>query len=563
MTHRGSPIGRVGLVVFISAIVVTFEGVSGAVRLVPTPEYPTIQAAIDASSNGDVVIVSEGIYSGPGNRDLNFGGRAITVRSTDPNDPNVVAATVIDAGGTELENHRGFLFESGEGPDAVVAGLTIQNGYAVSAGGILIESSSPTITKCTIASNTGTGGVCAGGIMCWLANPMIEYCTITGNSGLGPALACGGIVTRESSPTIAYCTITDNFAEGYGGGGCSYLYSNPLFTNCLVANNYAAIDGGGIETWWSTSVRVYNCTITGNVAHFYGGGLDTCTDTNLDIRNCTITNNVLLEPNGYGAGVTCWKSSTVNLDNCIIWNNSSAHGSQITMGSEFLLDTPETVCTLTLNHCIVRNEPNDIYVDPFDVLIWGEGTVDDDPQFVDADGPDDDPNTWADNDFHLSPSSPGVDGGDPNGDYAGQVDIDGHPRVMPDAGIVDIGSDEFPGAPYFYTLALTIDKKNLGSVEVEPNLADLPPLVFPAGSQVVLTAVPVEGKVFDHWEIYDPNHPGDANFATIDANEVTSLVMTDDLEVLAVFDCGNTGPAPAAAMVIGMLTVTLLARRRR
>ncbi len=42
--------------------------------------------------------------------------------------------------------------------------------------------------------------------------------------------------------------------------------------------------------------------------------------------------------------------------------------------------------------------------------------------------------------LHLKPNSPCICAGDSNGNYAGQTDIDGEPRVM--AGIVDIGADE-------------------------------------------------------------------------------------------------------------------------
>ena len=83
-------------------------------------DYPTIQSAIDNCNNGDVVIVSPGIYTGDGNRDIGFLGKAITVTSVDPNDPNIVAATIIDCQGTEIEPHRGFYFHNGEDENSVL-----------------------------------------------------------------------------------------------------------------------------------------------------------------------------------------------------------------------------------------------------------------------------------------------------------------------------------------------------------------------------------------------------------------------------------------------------------
>ena len=64
-------------------------------RYVPA-QYPTIQAAIDACNDDDIVIIDPNTYTGTGNYDIDFNCKSITVRSTDPNNPNVVAATIID-----------------------------------------------------------------------------------------------------------------------------------------------------------------------------------------------------------------------------------------------------------------------------------------------------------------------------------------------------------------------------------------------------------------------------------------------------------------------------------
>lgn len=86
--------------------------------------YPTIQAAIDASGNGDIIIASEGVYRGEGNRNLNFGGKAIIVRSSEPNDNECMRNTVIDANGSGVIAR----FINDEGPGSVFEGFTLGAG---------------------------------------------------------------------------------------------------------------------------------------------------------------------------------------------------------------------------------------------------------------------------------------------------------------------------------------------------------------------------------------------------------------------------------------------------
>ncbi|MHC4217776.1 MAG: hypothetical protein ACYSU7_04890, partial [Planctomycetota bacterium] len=56
---------------------------AGTSAFCTAPDGPraTIQAAIDGTVSGDVVMVADGIYTGPGNKNLDFEGRLITVRS--------------------------------------------------------------------------------------------------------------------------------------------------------------------------------------------------------------------------------------------------------------------------------------------------------------------------------------------------------------------------------------------------------------------------------------------------------------------------------------------------
>jgi parallel beta-helix repeat protein len=244
-------------------------------------DFNNIQAAIDDSSHGDIVVVNPGTYTGDGNRDITFNGKAITVRSIDP---NIVAATIIDCNGTEEEPHRGFLFNAGEEANSVLAGLTITNGYDDYGGGIYIEASRPTILNCTIrgctAANSG-GGICSGN-----SDPIVRNCIIERNRG-----AC--------------C---------YGGGIYSLGWDSvgPVLENCIIRFN-KTWNGGGIACDRAT---LSNCLITGNSAR-NGGGVRSTDETKL--CNCTIAGNFA------DSGPGIWCRGHVIVVNCILWNNDTTY----------------------------------------------------------------------------------------------------------------------------------------------------------------------------------------------------------------------------------------------
>ena len=99
-------------------------------------QYADIQAAVDACSNGDVVVVAPGEYEG-----FDFAGKAITVRSTSPANPSVVAATIID-GDLRLWLHT-IRIGAGAGRTTVLDGLTVTKGETA----ILCDGSA-TIRRC-------------------------------------------------------------------------------------------------------------------------------------------------------------------------------------------------------------------------------------------------------------------------------------------------------------------------------------------------------------------------------------------------------------------------------
>ena len=210
-------------------------------------DYATIQAAIDAAFDHDIVELADGTYTGLGNKDLDFAGKAIAVRSAS-GDPE---SCIIDCEG----DGRGFYFHSGEGPSSAIAGLTITNGsISGSGGGVYCSGSSPTLSNCAILHNAASNS--GGGIYCGAGSPTLINCTINrcwANTG-------GGVYCVSGSPTLTNCTISGNSATCYSGGGVYCGGSSPTLTNCIVWDNapeaiYVAsgapvVTYSGIEGGW-------------------------------------------------------------------------------------------------------------------------------------------------------------------------------------------------------------------------------------------------------------------------------------------------------------------------
>ncbi len=240
-------------------------GSSAALLEVPTT-YSDIQTAIDSASAGDTILVFPGTYSGPNNRDLNFGGKNLVLLST-----GGAAVTVIDCD----SQSRGITLENGESVNGtLIRGFTIRNGSADRGGGILLDQSTATIRECRIESNTAIG--LGGGILIDDSNGTKIYaCRISGNiAGEGGGIACTGV---EVEAEICSTLISGNRAvkstgSGTGGGiaQSSFQDGRLLLCWCTIASNYAERTGGGILVSSSLDFEAYTVILAENKAADYG-----------------------------------------------------------------------------------------------------------------------------------------------------------------------------------------------------------------------------------------------------------------------------------------------------
>jgi hypothetical protein len=206
----------------------------------PAPPYSSwdtaatnIQDAVNLTSDGDLVLVTNGVYSNSYNLYPAYSRVAVTnaivVQSV-----NGATSTVIDGSGSWRCAYLGG--------HAKLVGLTLTNGLA----------------------DAGTGGLGGRGAGVYgNGNEVLVNCVLAGNKSI--TTVSGGNLGEGAgaySVTLSNCIVVSNstFASG-GGAASSRLY------NCLISGNTASQAGGG--TYQGSN---FNCTISGNSALTLGGG---------------------------------------------------------------------------------------------------------------------------------------------------------------------------------------------------------------------------------------------------------------------------------------------------
>lgn len=412
-----------------------------------TTAASNIQDAVDASANGDLILVTNGVYQ-TGGRVVygNSTNRVVVNKSVTVQSLNGPAATVIQGYSFRASSIRCVYLTNG----ASLFGFTLTNGGAIDSGDILREQSgggvwcedlSAVVSNCVItrgfAYQSGGGAYQGTLLNCVLANNdadqngggafqgLLYNCVLTNNNAYRGGGACSNLLigctlaknlaqfqNLDSGGGAFYCTLSNCLITGNnswgGGGGAAFS----ALTSCVVSNNTGNSAGGGVclgiannslissnQTFNSGggaySNVLNNCILQNNVATSSGGGAYGCA-----LENCTVVSNSA----GSVGGGTFWGSAS----NSIIYYNSSPKNPNYQVNTTVI---PDSCCTTP--------SPG------------GAGNITNEPAFVNL----------AAEDFHLQSNSPCINSGN-NASVTGTTDLDGNARIV--AGRVDIGAYEYP-----------------------------------------------------------------------------------------------------------------------
>ena len=423
---------------------------SGSENGTPSNPYRTIQAAVNAASNGDIIKVAKGTYSEAVQISQKkvqllggFSGSGDFNSANPQANPTIIAGTSaapciwidIDMMISGSLTINGFTIRNGQrgielsgGWSDFLDNITIENniienngetGTSQRGGGIGLEGKNVTIKNNIIRNNKSDRGAAIGGTSSFIVDFLIAGNRIENNTGYGDH--AGGVIINGTG------TITRNIFDGnvtaasdpsYGWGGAITIVNYDTvklitLSHNIWRNNYAPDRGGAVFVDEAAKVRMEHELFYNNTTRKSGSAIyvDADYDYNqsvLYMYNCTVSNNLT----DGGEAAMYVQGSITHIENCIFWNN----------GSDFeCIDDGTALAKLNVNYTLSQQG------------FAGTGNISSNPLFADA----------ATGDFHLKSkagrfdpvtqqfvndnlNSPAIDAGNPSSDYSNEPSPNGN-----------------------------------------------------------------------------------------------------------------------------------------
>lgn len=449
-----------------------------------TDAFSSLQNALSEASYGDDLWIAEGTYLPDQGADVTeddrsasfqlkngvalYGGFGGTEESeSERNTENNVTILSGDIGLPDFPNDNSYhvIIASGTNSDTVIDGVLVTAGNAdgnddfENGAGMYINGGSLTIKDVTFTDNTSQNN--GGGMYIDSGSPQILESIFIDNTAEGG----GGIFSNSSNPVIKRVTFRENNStaeynfDGGGGGGISNRGGNPTITQSTFIHNRAVIIGGGIRNDGG-NFTIVNTTFIGNVAtDGFGGGMHSTGGES------TIKNTLFLENAAFGSGVTGYghggglhiSGDGARIINCTFYGNSADvdGGGIVGGGTDVILNTILWKNSADGDGDQIYGDDDGPYVGysiveggVLNSAFNGEGNLNSDPNFIDADGPDNTAGSLDDN-LQLQNGSPAIDAGRPDTTNLNlpATDLEGNVRLFDGTEdgnvIVDIGAYEY------------------------------------------------------------------------------------------------------------------------
>ncbi|MCK6446759.1 MAG: hypothetical protein L6Q99_10240 [Planctomycetes bacterium] len=367
--------------------------------------FTSLAKGVASAQDGDQVLVADGVYSGAANRNVDFGGKTLRVRSV-----NGPAACIVDL---QLAG-RAFTIDSGEKLGTEVRGFTFLAGNGAQASVVFVKDSDFALVDCVAEA-------CRGPVIGFVASNAprrlrVERATFRDNEGLAgnsqpsvlSAFTAFGRFEFDRCDFVRNSLLSDSAIEIFQLGGTHGAVSARVLHSRFAENGAATGQsfGGAIlcRAFGQPGLTIDDCQFLGNAAQQGGGAVKVGGPAR--ITNSTFVGNRAAPVGGLG-GAVCAESTSeaeiATIENCVFADNSAALGADVySATSEFPLRFESDAFALG---------PGSIEASSGCAFSLGRGILYVDPQFVDPDGPDGDPLTFLDNVYRLKPDSPCLDAG--------------------------------------------------------------------------------------------------------------------------------------------------------